>query len=192
MKAGIVSNSIFVMGVDPGFTTGVTIIGVNYLSMYGNSPYHRTYLETFETSGSYTAQALEITDATREFHPLALVVESFYPAKPITSEEYLSPLCVGERIAFCAETHYIIAPLFRQTPSQAMETAPDSRLKAWNLYRPGPDHMKDSTRHVVTFLRRAREDQALRNSAWGPPQRSTRTIVKPARRSSRTSARRVG
>jgi hypothetical protein len=191
MKAGIVNNSIYVAGVDPGFTSGVTIIGVNYLSMYGNSPYRRTYLESFEVSGNYTAQALEIVDATREFYPIALVCESFYPAKPITSEEYLSPLHVGDRIAFCAETHYVLCPFFWQTPSQAMEVAPDSRLKLWDLYQPGPDHMKDSTRHVVTFLRRAREDQALRNSAWGPPQRSAKPILKPARRSSRRSARRV-
>lgn len=187
MKAGIVSSSIYVAGVDPGFTSGVTIIGVNYLSMYASSPYRRTYLETFEVSGSYTSQALEITDATREFYPLALVVESFYPAKPITSEEYLSPLRVGERIAFCVETKYIICPFFWQTPSQAMETAPDSRLKLWDLYQPGPDHMKDSTRHAITFLRRCTDDHNLRDAAWGPAERRTR----PARKVSRTSARRV-
>jgi hypothetical protein len=178
MKAGIVSNIIYVMGVDPGFTSGVTILGVPYLSMYGNSPYRRSYFELFEVSGSYTRQALEVCDATREFYPLALVVESFYPAKPITSEEYLSPVHVGDRIAFCAETKYILNPFFWQTPSQAMETAPDSRLKLWNLYQPGPDHMKDSTRHVVTFLRRCREERALRDAAWGPAQTRTR----PAKR----------
>ena len=125
-------------------------------------------------AGSYTQQALEICDASREFFPLALVVESFYPAKPITTEEYLSPLRVAERIAFCVETSYIIPKLFWQTPSQAMETAPDSRLKAWDLYKPGPDHVKDSTRHCVTFLRRCREDASLRDSAWGPPQTRAR------------------
>jgi hypothetical protein len=187
MKAGIVNNTIYLMGVDPGFTSGVTIIGVPYLSMYGNSPYRRNYFEMFEVSGSYTSQALEITDATREFYPLALVVESFYPAKPITSEEYLSPLRVGERIAFCVETKYIINPMFWQTPSIAMETAPDTRLKAWGLYKPGPDHMKDSTRHVVTFLRRARTDTQLRDAAWGPAQTRTR----PAKRGSVRSRRRL-
>lgn len=180
------NNTIYVMGVDPGFTSGVTIIGVPYLSMYGNSPYRRNYFEMFEVSGSYTAQALEICDASREFFPLALVVESFYPAKPITSEEYLSPVRVGERIAFCVETHYLICPFFWQTPSQAMKTAPDSRLKLWNLYRPGPDHMKDSTRHVVTFLRRAKDDTALRDSAWGPAQTRTRTAKLRSARSRRT------
>lgn len=188
MKAGIVSSSIYVCAVDPGVTSGVTIMGVNYLSMYGTSPYRRTYLETFEVSGNYTAQALEISDATREFFPLALVVESFYPAKPITNDEYLSPLKVGERIAFCVETHYILTTLFWQTPSQAMETAPDSRLKLWDLYQPGPDHTKDSTRHAVTFFRRCTDDHALRDAAWGPAERRTR----PAVRTSRTSARRVG
>jgi hypothetical protein len=186
MKAGIVNNTIYVMGVDPGFTSGVTIIGVPYLSMYGNNPYRRNYFELFEVAGSYTSQAIEICDASREFFPLALVVESFYPAKPITSEEYLSPLRVGERIAFCVETKYIIPTFFWQTPAQAMETAPDSRLKAWDLYQPGADHMKDSTRHVVTFLRRCREDQNLRNSAWGQPQARTRPSKAGLKRSRRT------
>lgn len=181
------NNTIYVMGVDPGFTSGVTILGVPYLSMYGDSPYRRSYFELFETSGDYATQALEIADATREFYPIALVVESFYPAKPITSEEYLSPVHVGDRIAFCAETKYIICPFFWQTPSQAMDTAPDSRLKLWDLYKPGPDHMKDSTRHVVTFLRRCREDTALRDSAWG----SANQRARPAKRGSARAIRRV-
>jgi hypothetical protein len=186
MKAGIVSNIIYAMGVDPGFTSGVTILGVPYLSMYSTSPYRRAYFETFEVSGNYASQALEICDASREFFPLAMIVESFYPAKPITSEEYLSPVHVGDRIAFCHETKYIINTFFWQTPSQAMETAPDSRLKAWDLYRPGPDHMKDSTRHVVTFLRRCREDTALRDAAWGPSQTRTRPAKRGSVRSRRT------
>ena len=176
MKAGIVSNTIYVMGVKPGETTGVTIIGVPYLSMYGTSPYRRNYFETFEVSGGYTSQALEICDATREFYPLALVVESFFPAQlikaSIKAEEYFSPLRVGERIAFCVETKYVICAYFQQTSSQAMNTAPDSSLKAWDLYRPGAD--QDSTRHVVTFLSQAKNDTALRDSAWGPAQTRTR------------------
>jgi hypothetical protein len=190
MKAGIVNNTIYVMGVKPGKTTGVTILGVPYLSMYSNSPYRRSYFELFEVSGSYTRQALEICDASREFYPLALVVESFYPAKPINAktkaEEYLSPVRIAARIEFCVETKYIIPNLFWQTPSQAMETAPDSRLKAWDLYKPGPDHMKDSTRHCVTFLRRARENTDLRDAAWGPVQTRTRPAKRGSVRSRRT------
>jgi len=181
------SNTIYVMGVDPGFTTGVTILGVPYLSMYGNSPYRRSYFELFEVSGGYASQALEISDASREFFPLAMVVESFYPAKPITSEEYLSPVHVADRLAFCHETSYIINTFFWQSASDAMKVAPDSRLKLWDLYKEGPDHMKDSTRHCVTFLRRAREDTSLRDAAWGAPERRTR----PARKGSRARVRTV-
>lgn len=186
MKAGIVNNTIYVMGVKPGETTGVTILGVPYLSLYGNSPYRRNYFELFETTGSYTNQALEICDASREFYPLALVVESFYLAKPTTSKEYLSPVLVSTRIEFCVETKYILTNLFWQTPSQAMDAAPDSRLKAWDLYKPGPDHMKDSTRHVVTFLRRAKDSTDLRDAAWGPAQTRTRLAKTGLKRSART------
>lgn len=177
---------VYGMGVDPGGTSGVTIIGVHERTIYRDYPGKISYFETFEVSGSYTQQALDITDASREFYPLALIVESFYPAKPITSEEYLSPLRVGERIAFCVETHYIICPFFWQTPSQAMSTAPDSRLKAWGLYRPGPDHMKDSTRHAITFIRRTKDDHKLRDAAWGPPERLNRPAKRRTVRARRT------
>ena len=176
---------IYAMGVDPGGTTGVSIIGVHERTIYKDYPGKISYFETFETQGSYTNQALEIVDATREFYPLALIVESFYPAKPITSEEYLSPVRVAERIAFCVETKYIICPFFWQTPSQAMKTAPDERLKLWGLYKPGPDHMKDSTRHAITFIRRASADTKLRDRAWGPedrPRKPTRRGITRARR----------
>lgn len=188
MKAGIVMNGlVYAMGVDPGGISGVTIIGVHSRTIYGDHPGKISYLESFEVNGTYTEQALEIADASREFYPLALVIESFYPAKPITSEEYLSPLRVGERIAFCAETHYIICPFFWQSPSQAMKTAPDQRLKLWGLYQPGPDHMKDSTRHAITFIRRATSDTKLRDRAWGPAERRNR----PAKRGIIRSVRRL-
>ena len=163
-------NSIYVMGVAPGKISGITIIGVPYLSMYGNIPYRKTYLESFETEGSYTAQALEICDASREFYPLAMVVESRYP-----EAKDLNP--VAERIAFCHETHYIINTFFWQEASQAI---PDSKLREWGL------PVSDSTRHVMTFLRRAKDDNSLRDAAWGPVQRKVRptkaTRARPARR----------
>jgi hypothetical protein len=188
MKAGIVTKGlVYAMGVDPGGTSGVSIIGVHERTIYRDYPGRISYFEAFEVSGGYTAQALEIAAVSREFYPLALIVESFYPAKPITSEEYLSPIRVGERIAFCVETSYLICPFFWQTPSQAMSTATDTRLKQWGLYQSGPDHMKDSTRHAITFIRRAKESQKLREAAWGPAER----IRRPARRGISRSVRRL-
>jgi hypothetical protein len=155
MKAGIVNNTIYVMGVAPGITSSVTIIGVPYLSMYGNSPYRRNYFEQFETEGSPTRQALEICDASREFFPLAMVVES-------TSRPDI--IHVADRIAFCHETHYIINTFFWQTLAQSLKSFPDEDT--------------DSTRHAMSFLSRAKSDTQLRDSAWGPTQARTRPANK--------------
>ncbi len=177
---------LYVMGVYPGTTTGVAIIGVHQLTIYADRPGKIKFFETWEITGSYTYQAIEVADASREFYPLALVVESFYPAKPITTEESLSPVHVGARIEFCADSHYIFAPFFWQTPSMAMETAPDSRLKLWGLYQSGPDHIKNATRHAITFIRRTKDDEKLRTRAWGPEDlrlgRRRGSIARPVRR----------
>jgi len=159
MKAGIVNNTIYVMGVSPGVTSGVTILGVPQLSMYGNSPYRRNYFESFETEGSPTKQTLEICDASREFFPLAMVVES-------TNRPDM--LHVADRIAFCHETHYIINTFFWQTLAQSLKSFPDEDV--------------DSTRHVMAFLSRAKSDDALRDAAWGPAQPRTRPAKRVARR----------
>jgi hypothetical protein len=151
MKAGIVSNTIYVMGVAPGVTSGITILGVPYMSMYGNNPYRRSYFELFETEGSPTKQALEICDASREFFPLAMVVES--TNRP-------DVLHVADRIAFCCETHYVINTFFWQTLAQSLKSFPDEDV--------------DSTRHVMAFLSRAKSDTSLRDAAWGPAQSRTR------------------
>jgi hypothetical protein len=160
MKAGIVNNTIYVMGVSPGVTSGVTILGVPQLSMYGTSSYRRNYFELFETEGSPTKQALEICDASREFFPLAMVVES---------TNHPDVLHVAERIAFCHETHYVINTFFRQTPAQARKT-------------PDTDDMNDSTRHAMAFLTRAKSDTSLRDAAWGPAQARTRPAKRVSRR----------
>jgi hypothetical protein len=177
MKAGIVSNSkssnnnkrsngntIYVMGVAPGVTSIVTILGVPYLSMYGNSPYRRNYFEQFETEGSPTEQALEICDASREFFPLAMVVES-------TNRPDI--LHVADRIAFCHETHYVTNTFFWQTLAQSLKSFPDEDM--------------DSTRHAMTFLKRAKEITDLRDAAWGPAQ----ARIRPAKKGSVRARRRL-
>jgi hypothetical protein len=177
---------VYAMGVDPGQTTGIAIIGVHERTIYSTHPGKIKYFETFELSGNLTVQAIEIMTVASEFHPLALVVESFTPKKPITSQEYLSPVRLGARIEMCVETNYTLAKLFWQTPSLALSTAPDDRLKLWGLYQPGQDHTKDGTRHAITFIRRAKDNTSLRDAAWGPTMTSHRIAngsrARPVRR----------
>jgi hypothetical protein len=176
---------LYAMGIDPGNTTGVAIIGVHERTIYSNHPGRIKYFEAFDITGNYSAQVIEIMAVASEFFPLALVVETFIPKKPITSPEYLSPVRVAARIEMCVETHYTLSPLFWQSPADAMSTAPDERLKLWGLYRPGPDHIKDGTRHAITFIRRAKADTRIRDRAWGPTMTSHQIVNRGISRSVR-------
>ena len=154
------NNLIYAMGVVPeeiaGDATIVTIIGVRERTIYANYPGKISYFESFETTGSHTLQTLEVCDAAREFFPLALIVASNGRDGP-----------VAERITFCSETHYILCPLFRQAQAEAAQ------------YKPDQDQVNDATRHAMTFIRRANDGTSdgdkLRNSAWGPPERPTKS-----------------
>lgn len=158
---------VYAMGIDPGGTSGWAVIGVHERTIYRDYPGRISHFEAGQVTGGYSAQVLELMRISTLFHPLIIALESFDPRKPIRTEEYTSPILIGARIQFCIDTHYVLKPLFYQTPSQAMDTANDYRLKVWGLYQPGPDHIKDATRHAITFIRRAKSSERLRTEAWG-------------------------
>jgi hypothetical protein len=160
---------VFTMGIDPGGTSGWSVIGVPSRTIYRDYPGKISLHEYGEVTGNYTEQVLKLMHiaASQKYYPLAIALEDFEPRKNIQGEAFFSPMLINARIQFCIDTHYILAPLFYQMPSLAMDTASDERLKRWNLYVPGPDHTKDATRHAITFIRRAKADEDLRYRAWG-------------------------
>jgi hypothetical protein len=159
---------VYAMGIDPGGTSGWSIIGVTRASMFGDAPRKIQYHEYGQVTGSYTNQVYTLGDIAMDHPgPLAIAMESFLPKKPVIDESYLSPLAVIYRFELLIDTGWVKLPVFYQSPSMAMETAPDNRLKSWGLYIPGPDHVKDGTRHAITFIRRAKTDRILREAAWG-------------------------
>jgi len=50
-----------------------------------------------------------------------------------------------------------------QTPSDAMRTINDQRLRLWGLYRPGMVHARDAQRHGLLFFRRFYSDPEVRS-----------------------------
>jgi hypothetical protein len=166
----IKSGLVYAMGIDGGGTTGYGIIGIERTALLSNEMPPIKHFTHGQVTGSYTQQVLKLRLIAQRYHDpfytLAIALESFSPRKPIRSEEYLSPVYVNARIQFLVDTRVIKAPLFYQTPSQAMTTATDKRLRRWKLYVAGPDHIKDGTRHAITFIRRCQEDKTLRAEAW--------------------------
>jgi len=159
---------IYSMGIDPGGTSGWAIIGIPRNSMFNDAPRKIIVFTYGQITGSYTDQAVHLMDIAASYkEPLAIAMESFYPMKPIIDESYLSPLAVIHRVQMLIDMGHVHLPIFYQTPNQAMQVANDERLRRWGLYVQGPDHIKDGTRHAITFIRRAKDSRPLRNTAWG-------------------------
>ena len=158
---------LYVIGVSPGGISGVSIIGAHELTIYKGKPGKISYFETFSVSGGHGAQALEIVDASREFHPRVLVCETFRSRQPITSQDRLAPVMVASRIEFCTETGYTICPFYWQAADVAFNTVSDEDLELCGLQPDKPDQERDATRHALAFIRRAKADTDLRDSAWG-------------------------
>lgn len=96
------------------------------------------------------------------------------PSFKVTDPEFLSPVRLGAKLMFLQAL-----PLMTKLPNLlgdstvtfqgrtlAKQTATDDRLKVWGMYIVGSDHIRDSTRHAVTALRRAREKEAFRDQLW--------------------------
>jgi hypothetical protein len=195
MKAGRVSDDIlYVMGIVPGDTTGVSVIGANQSTIYRERPGKIRYFETFSVTGGYSSQVLEITAASREFYPIVMVCKSFTPDKAYISEEHLGQVKVSARIEFCVEMRYVLCQMFWQDTSTAVNAFNDSALKQWGLYT--DDYQERSaTRHAITFIKRAKADEELRTKAWGDEQlrfgKVIKASAKPVNRGSARPVRRL-
>jgi hypothetical protein len=96
----------------------------------------------------------------------AIVFEDFVARTEQRAREVFAP----DRLRSSAQHEEILhgegRVFFLQQPSMAKTTATDDRLKRANLYFAGMEHATDAARHVLTFLRRARQREDIRAAAW--------------------------
>jgi hypothetical protein len=170
------SGTLADVAIDPGVTTGWALLHVPADSIFHYKDTLATIElhETGEFDGPETAQVKAICRLLKRRYDSvmsapALVIEDFEPRKLSKDKDYLAPVRVGAKLAFAVDLGMAgdVATPAWQMPSLAMSTATDERLKAWKLYQPGSEHRKDATRHAITFIRRAKSDRSLRESAWG-------------------------
>jgi hypothetical protein len=45
-------------------------------------------------------------------------------------------------------------PLFTQSPSDALNSFTNDRLRHYRMYTPGPDHINDAKRHCLLWIRK--------------------------------------
>jgi hypothetical protein len=166
-----------VVAVDPGGTTGICSLRV--LAGDLASIDARTFYGGIEIIGyrQVPENGAPVTEVLHEIGQMflsrngrfPLVIESFSLRKMSRDRDLLSPVRVGERIAerVGPAADGMNVALAWQTPSEALGTVTDDRLRRWGLYRRGSPHARDALRHAVHLLRRARADEALAKEWWG-------------------------
>lgn len=129
------------------------------------------HYEQGQFDGAEIDQAFQVISLWEVWEDAALLTEDF---KLRTADAELQPVIINAMLEM-----YLAAlpeddrrPLFKQMPSLVMDSITDQRLKSWGqtasvpLYRPGQQHARDSLRHSIMFLRRAKEDERIRKLAW--------------------------
>lgn len=95
----------------------------------------------------------------------AIVVEGFVVRMISMKRSFLAPV----RLAAKFRREMRKAPVLIEEPfsSDAMNIVTDGRLRDWNLYRPGSDHVRDAMRHAIMMQRRYSSESRYRELVAG-------------------------
>lgn len=145
-----------------GKTTAKVILG--HSEMFLNGPESGVNGQVARYLRFARALSYEDADDGPEYRQgLALGCESFSLRMLNTSYEFLAPVRIRasleDRLAeWVNPLHPDVqgVPLHVQSPSDAKNAFEDSRLKQLRMYTPGPDHIRDSTRHCLLWIRKLR------------------------------------
>lgn len=171
MSKSLEEKCLTVIGVDPGETTGVAVIRIPLDTMYGDAPGRIVSHFTIELTGPETAQAQTFCRVAKRYIWPAIAMEDFSLRTSVTSREVLAPVRMASKIQFCVDTG-LAGPVTGwewQMPAMAKETMPDNRLEKAGLYTKGSDHIRDASRHAMTLIRRAKQDERLRRRVFHYP-----------------------
>lgn len=166
-----------VMGLDPGGTTGISIITVPIDSITGDAPAEIARWEYGELYGPMPSQVAKLSEWVLKCAPSSglirpiLAIEEFdldpkqYHSR---NRELLSPVRTIGAIEYANDcNHFGNVVIALQSRGLTKSTATDDRLKAWGLYTPGSEHVKDATRSAITMIRRLKGNPKLRKDTWG-------------------------
>lgn len=179
--------SATVIGIDPGGTTGwsvmdvhpealiddeVSILGNINMWTHGQTDCGATKgnLGTSSHAGISTsgeaAGVAELVGLCRSWPGGAVVIEDFITQRFDQSRDFLSPIRITAALSqwlWQQNRSYFV-----QQPSYAKKTASDDRLKRWGLYERsgGMQHARDADRHAITFLRKCKMDAEFRVRAF--------------------------
>lgn len=189
----VVSDWVSVFALDPGGTTGWSILSV-YADCLVDSDVSIlasiNFKQQGEVSGAEDNQTDEIMNILVAWPEAAIVVERFQLRQMAVE---LSPVRITAKLEYALHTaiagqewggddgvddlveagwvvddagQLLPRRIWLQDPGMAKQAATNERLKDWGLYVPGSEHARDATRHAITFLRRCKDVPKLRQNAW--------------------------
>lgn len=149
-----------VLALDPGGTTGWSVIGVHVDAITSGDPSLKIMENVeFWTCGQFTGnefdQVDEICALIAAWPSARLVSELFTLRTRVTSSETFSLERMNFGIGYAIRPRYLVF----QQPSLAMTTITDDRQKDLGFWVPGREHARDSIKHALTFLKRQRDRQ---------------------------------
>jgi hypothetical protein len=176
-----------VIAIDPGGTTGWSLISVHPASLVeSNADFldnifthqhgevdcgvHRGNLHSslhtgISTDGEYGG-VYDLTKFIESWPVAAVVIEDFTLRQMRMDRDLLSPVritaALGYNIWIAGRDYHV------QTPADAKTTCTDERLKIWGVYdnSGGLRHARDADRHAILFLRKAKASKKFRAIAW--------------------------
>jgi hypothetical protein len=162
-----------VQWIDPGTVSGVAVVWFDPVAVFHDDvPMARQVLAYSEMflSGLENGPNGQINRYIRLRRSLAQELglvsgcESFVPMQNNRSEEFLSPVRIRAgieaRLSMTdphpdqARPGEVGVPLYIQSPSDAITTYTNDRLRKLRMYTPGPDHINDAKRHCLLYIRK--------------------------------------
>lgn len=154
-----------VLWMDPGVLSGVAAVWFDPHALFiKQQPLPRCILAWWESyvGGPENDQIDKFLDLARQMGDgpstpgLVLGVESFVMQQFNQSKEFLAPVRLRAKLEYAVPLWSPGRVVVSQSPSDALTTITDDRLKLWNMYTPGPDHIRDATRHCLLWIRKIR------------------------------------
>lgn len=152
-----------ILWIDPGVVSGVACIWFDPKALLGGKTlrrsvlaWHETYLYGSENGDNgQVSRFLRMSRILAQETGLAIGVERFTVMRIERSAAYLSPVRIRAAIEHQISVSRVgPKEILVQSPGDAMTAFTDDRLRSLEMYTPGPDHIRDGTRHCLLHLRR--------------------------------------
>jgi hypothetical protein len=176
-----------VIAIDPGGTTGWTLISVHpeclvaddakvldniFIHQHGqvDCGSRRGNLGTSLHSGISTdgefSGVYDLAKFIKSWPVAAIVIEDFTLRQMRKDRDLLSPVRITAALGYSiwrdGRDYHV------QSPADAKRVCTDARLKEWRMYDPtgGLVHARDADRHAILFLRKAKQSKNFRALAF--------------------------